>query len=369
MDKLVEFIGVSKAFNGKPAVKRLSLEIMRGEFIAVMGPSGCGKTTALRMLAGFDIPDEGDIFFDGERINDLKPWQRNVPMVWQNLALFPFLNVLENVEFGLKMHGIEAKERKERAMRWLEKLHIGDFAAHQVNQLSGGQRQRVALARTLVTEPDILLLDEPLSALDANMVTHMQGVLSDLQKSTGITFLYVTHSRAEAFAMADRIVVMNDGGIRQIGSPAEIYQRPRDGFVARFVGDSNIFSGELLPRENGALSGVLRTPDGDLSVKEIPATAVAGAAEVAVNVGDIVISATPQEMFENTVKCVLESESFAGDSILLRLKTPAGTVLVVKMRAGTDKCPEIRRGASLFAQWHADKTRLLDDMGKGSEPA
>ena len=354
MNALVEFAEVSKSFDGKPAVKRLSLSIARGEFVAIMGPSGCGKTTVLRMLAGFETPDEGEVRFAGERISQLMPWQRNVPMVWQNLALFPFLSVLQNVEFGLKMRGMRAPERKRRAMTWLERLHIADFAHNAVAQLSGGQRQRVALARTLVTEPEILLLDEPLSALDANMVTHMQGVLSNLQKEIGITFLYVTHSRAEAFAMADRVVVMNRGQICQTGSPAAIYRAPHTRFVARFIGDYNVFSGKP-SRRNGEYQ--IKTADGEFLCKaphDMPASASGEPVEVAVNAQDLSVSPSPLEGFENLVECELENEEFHGDVSLLRLRTNSGTLLTAQRTIGADWSPGSLRATKLYAQWRAD---------------
>ena len=263
MTPLLELSEVRKSFNGEVALDGLNLCAERGEFVAVMGPSGCGKTTALRILAGFERPDAGEVRLNGERINDLPPWRRNMPMVWQSLALFPFLTTAENVEFGLRMRGMPAALRREKAARWLEKLAIAEFADRPVSQLSGGQRQRVALARTLATEPDVLLLDEPLSALDANMVVHMQGVLSRLQRETGVTFLYVTHSRSEAFAMADRVAVMGGGRVRQAGTPREIYRAPRSRFVAGFLGGKNIFSARALVDNGDGLR--VKTDDGVFS--------------------------------------------------------------------------------------------------------
>ena len=242
-DALVEFDKVVKRFGDFTAVQALDLEITRGEFLAIMGPSGCGKTTTLRMLAGLERPSEGEIRLNGRRMNEVSASARDTPMVWQNLALFPFLNVVKNVEFGLKMRGFDAAARRGKAMDWLDRLDIAEFADRDVAQLSGGQRQRVALARALVTEPEILLLDEPLSALDANLVVRMQGVLSRLQKDLGITFVYVTHSQSEAFAMADRVVIMNEARIAQTGTPRGVYRNPANRFVAEFVGTNNILTG------------------------------------------------------------------------------------------------------------------------------
>jgi len=242
---LVVFDKVEKRFTDFVAVKPTSFEIGAGEFLAIMGPSGCGKTTTLRMLAGLEAPTSGEIRFEGRVMNEVKPHERDTPMVWQSLALFPFLNARENVEFGLKMRGVDAATRKKKALDWLERLGIGQFAERNVAKLSGGQRQRVALARSLVTEPKILLLDEPLSALDAHLVIRMQSVLTKLQKELGITFVYVTHSQSEAFAMADRVIIMSHGEIAQIGKAKDIYRAPSNKFVAEFVGRNNIFEGKV----------------------------------------------------------------------------------------------------------------------------
>jgi spermidine/putrescine transport system ATP-binding protein len=242
---LVEIDKVAKRFGSVTAVHSTTFDIMRGEFMAIMGSSGCGKTTMLRMLAGLEAPSEGEIRIEGRRSNELPPWQRDTPMVWQSLALFPFLTVLENVEFGLRMRKIAPADRRRRALSWIERMHLTEFAGRNIAQLSGGQRQRVALARSLVTEPKVLLLDEPLSALDANLRVRMQSVLTKLQKELGITFVYVTHSQSEAFSMADRVVIMSRGRIEQIGTPVEIYSTPRNRFVAEFLGSANVFEGKI----------------------------------------------------------------------------------------------------------------------------
>jgi spermidine/putrescine transport system ATP-binding protein len=223
---LVVFDKVVKRFDDFVAVKQMDLEIGQGEFVAIMGPSGCGKTTTLRMLAGLEAPSEGEIRLDGQVMNDVKPHERDTPMVWQSLALFPFLNARENVEFGLKMRGMDAIKRRDKALTWLDRLGMSEFAERDISTLSGGQKQRVALARSLVTEPQILLLDEPLSALDAHLVIRMQSVLTNLQRELGITFVYVTHSQSEAFAMADRVVIMSNGEVAQVGSQRTSTARP-----------------------------------------------------------------------------------------------------------------------------------------------
>ena len=244
-DALVEFDSVVKKFGDFTAVERINFTIDEGEFVAIMGPSGCGKTTTLRMLAGLEVPSEGEVLMQGRVMNTVPAHERDTPLVWQSLALFPFLNARENVEFGLQMRGVDKVTRRKKALDWLDRLEIGEFAERDISSLSGGQKQRVALARSLVTEPKILLLDEPLSALDANLVIRMQSMLTRLQRELGITFVYVTHSQSEAFAMADRVVIMSRGQIAQIGAPKDIYRAPDNRFVAEFVGRNNIITGQV----------------------------------------------------------------------------------------------------------------------------
>ena len=244
-ESLLELDGLTKRFGEHEAVSGIDLEITEGEFVALMGPSGCGKTTTLRMIAGLEEPTSGEVRLDGERVNERKPWERDTPMVWQSLALFPYLSVRGNVEFGLKMRSIPARERRARALKWLEQVGIADYANRNIAQLSGGERQRVALARALVTEPRILLLDEPLSALDAHLRVRMQAEITELQRRLGITFVYVTHNQSEAFAMASRVVIMDAGRIQQIGAPREVYRVPANRFVAEFVGTNNLIEGRV----------------------------------------------------------------------------------------------------------------------------
>ena len=243
-DALVEFDSVVKRFGDFTAVETMNFTINEGEFIAIMGPSGCGKTTTLRMLAGLEEPSEGEIRMQGQVMNTVAPHERDTPMVWQSLALFPFLNARENVSLACRC-AVLIRQPGGKRREWLDRLEIGEFAERDISSLSGGQKQRVALARSLVTEPKILLLDEPLSALDANLVIRMQSMLTRLQRELGITFVYVTHSQSEAFAMADRVVIMSRGHIAQIGAPKDIYRAPANRFVAEFVGRNNIISGNV----------------------------------------------------------------------------------------------------------------------------
>ena len=378
-DTLVEFRQVVKRFGDFVAVNNLNLSIGQGEFVALMGPSGCGKTTTLRMLAGLEKPTSGEIFLDGTVMNDVSASERDTPMVWQSLALFPFLNARENVEFGLKMRGIDAHERKQRAINWLERLDMGEFIERPVNQLSGGQRQRVALARSLVIEPGILLLDEPLSALDAHLVIRMQGVLTKLQKELGITFVYVTHSQSEAFAMADRVVIMGNGDIAQIGTSRQIYRAPANKFVAQFVGRNNILGGKVtsitadLAKFNTTCGQFyLRIPD-DKPVKVGQQIQVAIAADrlQVLSTSETADAARAPDLSDteslqprtvtNEIECSLISEEFVGAVVTLFFETADGTELMVQVQERELDRIDISQETPLRLCWTADAGHLLRD--------
>lgn len=354
---LIRFSGVTKHYGPFTAVDHLSLDIQEGTFVALMGPSGCGKTTTLRMLAGLETPTSGTIEFAGEPITDLKPWQRNMPLVWQSLALFPFLDVLGNVTFGLKMAGVAAGDRELRAMAWLKRLGIDQLAKHPVSKISGGQAQRVALARALVMEPKVLLLDEPLSALDAHLVVRMQAELTKLQRELGITFLYVTHSQSEAFAMADRVVIMNQGRIQQNGTPREVFRAPANRFVAEFVGTNNILPGTVRGMEG-------QTAMIETSVGVLPALVPAAGIGVGQKV-DLVISADmvqlttgPVEGFP-AVPVELISEQFVGSLVTLFLDMGNDRTLRVQTRQQV--LEELLAGdrSRLYASWQPADALLL----------
>ena len=251
-DIAVDLINVTKRFGGNIlAVDDVTLHIEQGEYISIIGPSGCGKTTALRMVSGFDEPTAGQILISGRDCTHLEPHQRNTAMVFQHFALFPHMSVVKNVEFGLRMRKVSAAERTSRALEMLRAVDIENLADRSTQQLSGGQQQRVGLARALVTRPDVLLLDEPLGSLDANLRLRMQRELRRLNNEFGVAFLHVTHTQTEAFAVSDRVMIMNQGRIEQIGPPQEVTHYPKNLFVAQFVGKNNIFKGEISGVENG----------------------------------------------------------------------------------------------------------------------
>ena len=240
---LISLRGIRVDFDDEPVLKGIDLDIMDKEFITFLGPSGCGKTTTLRIIGGFIQPKEGDVFFGGVRINDLPPYKREVNTVFQRYALFPHLNVYENVEFGLKIAKVPEKERRQSVKEMLKLVGLSGYDRRHINQLSGGQQQRVAIARALVNRPKVLLLDEPLGALDLKLRKEMQIELKRIQQALEITFIYVTHDQEEALTMSDRVVVMRDGNILQIGTPQDIYNEPCNAFVADFIGESNIIDG------------------------------------------------------------------------------------------------------------------------------
>lgn len=243
---LIDLRGLVVEFDGERVLNGLDLQIRDKEFVTFLGPSGCGKTTTLRIIGGFIEPTKGDIFFDGKRINDLPPYKRAVNTVFQRYALFPHLNVFENIAFGLKVKRLPEREIKNRVQEMLELVGLVGYERRSVNQLSGGQQQRVAIARALVNYPQVLLLDEPLGALDLKLRKEMQTELKRIQQAMEITFIYVTHDQEEALTMSDRVVVMKDGEIQQIGTPQDIYNEPINAFVADFIGESNILEGIML---------------------------------------------------------------------------------------------------------------------------
>ena len=254
-DILIRLNGVSKAFDGETVLDHVSLDIHDKEFITLLGPSGCGKTTTLRIIGGFETPDTGDVFFDGKRINDVPPYERLVNTVFQKYALFPHLNVYENVAFGLRLKKTPEAEIKTKVQEMLSMVNLKGFERRRVTTLSGGQQQRVAIARALVNHPRVLLLDEPLGALDLKLRKDMQNELKRIQRQTGITFIYVTHDQEEALSMSDTVVVMANGQIQQIGSPVDIYNEPENAFVADFIGESNILDGIMLSDYKVRFSG------------------------------------------------------------------------------------------------------------------
>ena len=255
MKKIIELKGVSKSFDGELVLDHIDLDIYDNEFLTLLGPSGCGKTTTLRIIGGFETADEGEVIFMGEEISSVPPHKRNVNTVFQRYALFPHLNVFENVAFPLREKKVPKAEIDQRVNEMLSLVALKGFEKRSVTSLSGGQQQRVAIARALVGRPKVLLLDEPLAALDLKLRKDMQQELKNIQKATGITFIFVTHDQEEALSMSDTVVVMSEGRIQQIGTPIDIYNEPKNAFVADFIGESNIVDGVMLRDRRVSFSG------------------------------------------------------------------------------------------------------------------
>jgi len=332
MQPIVSLNGVSKRYGGVPAVMALDLDVVEGEFLTLLGPSGCGKTTTLRLISGFEMPDEGEIFIAGDRVNDIPPYRRNVNTVFQSYALFPHLNVFDNVAYSLSIRGIDKSTIRQRVHAMLKRVGLPEKSASMPHQLSGGQMQRVALARALVNEPRVLLLDEPLSALDAKLRRSMQLELKHIQRHLGLSFIYVTHDQEEALVLSDRIAVMHDGRIAQLGSPDSVFERPDTLFVADFLGTSNVLQARL----TGVEGGEARLTD------EQGLTWLADASQAAASRADGAVSVVirPQRLYlidvtaparrENRVEATLDEVIYAGSSVRLLLRLAGDRLLVVE---------------------------------------
>ncbi len=356
----LELIGVGKTYDsGAPAVIDFDLTVTKGEFVAFLGPSGCGKTTTLRMIAGFERITRGDIFIRGKRINDLPPERRPTSMIFQNYALFPHMSVRRNVGYGLEVKGLAKPERDRKVDRILDTLGLAEVADHRPDRLSGGQRQRIALARGLVVEPDILLLDEPLGALDANLRHAIQAELKLLQVNLGITFIFVTHAQSEALTMSDRIVVMNGGRIEQVSSPRDLYTRPKTRFVAQFIGRNTI------------LTGVLDSVDGGLGRVSTPFGRFTGVADGAVKPGAAASLVVPAEAFTmaaaeagaaeadgNAVDARIETRDVVGPIVRFQLAVPGGQQVALEGHMGRYG-GSFAAGSPVRVSWNAQSATVI----------
>ena len=346
----VELQAVSKSFAHLPVVRDASFKVERGEFFSLLGPSGCGKTTTLRLIAGFERPDRGEIRYDGERRNE-PAYARDVNLVFQHYALFPHMTVQQNVAFGLEMQRLARAEIERRTHAALALVHLDGLEARVPKQLSGGQQQRVALARALVTEPAILLLDEPLGALDLKLRKAMQLELKALQRRLGLTFIYVTHDQEEALAMSDRIAVMHHGRVLQVATPAEIYERPATRFVAEFIGELNLLEGRVTAR-NGALTTVTV---GDVAL-HIAASDVPEQVLLAIRPEKIALGAIPAQA-DNCLAGRIEDSLFLGTDTQYSVRV--GEALRLNVRAQNLGHAPLARGAPVYLSWRAEAARVL----------
>ncbi len=342
-------------FGSFRAVDNANVSIRPGEFFSFLGPSGCGKTTILRMISGFIEPTEGSIKIGGKDMRGQRPNQRPTALIFQNLALFPLMPIWENISFGLEVRGVDKATRRKRAEELLKLVDLPGAADKMVSQLSGGQKQRVAIARALAVEPAVMLLDEPLSALDLKLRQHMRAELRAIQKRTGVTFIYITHDQGEALAMSDRVGVMSQGRIQQIADPREIYNNPVNGFVASFVGENNIFTGTAGPAAGGLAA--FDTPEGSFRARIAP-EAAGKPVKLYVRPEHTLLSATPAA--ENSVPVTVTEVSFEGAFISVHAQTEKGKTITAEIRNdGSATVPEM--GARMHATFAADRAALLPD--------
>jgi spermidine/putrescine transport system ATP-binding protein len=345
----IRLIGLTKRFDDVVAVDDISLDIDRGQFFALLGPSGCGKTTTLRMIGGFEEPTEGRIELGGTDVAPLPPYKRDVNTVFQSYALFPHLSIFENVAFGLRRRGVKGSELRQRVIASLELVGLAGLEKRKPRQLSGGQQQRIALARALVNRPRVLLLDEPLGALDLKLRKEMQLELKRIQHDVGITFVHVTHDQEEAMTMADRIVIMNGGHIEQVGTPTRLYESPKTAFVAGFLGVSNLLEGTVVGPDRVKLT--------DGTEVQVPREALAG------RTGTVQIGVRPEKLRigggdGNTLAGTVTESAYIGVSTQYILDTPAGpvTVYVQNDRPGG----QVATGERLTLSWSPESTFVVD---------
>lgn len=370
MAEFLEFQGVSKFFGAVKAVDHVTLGIKRGEFFSLLGPSGCGKTTLLRILAGFEYPDTGRVLLDGQDITDLPPNQRKVNTIFQNYALFPHMTVWENVAFGLRIQRRPQKEIKEEVEKMLHLVQLTDQAYKKPAQLSGGQKQRVAIARALILKPQVLLLDEPLGALDLKLRQRMLIELDAIHDEVGITFLYVTHDQGEAMSLSDRIAVMNCGRIEQVGTPIEIYESPRNSFVAAFIGDANFFEGRVVEilNENYIRMAIDGFPDVIcFNDKQI---SLGNEVYLSVRPEKIHISRTRPlvDHLHNVIPAEVEDVIYLGSTTKYRVKAYEYRLFVYQQhsRFSLDEQP-IRWNDPVWIWWHADDGFMLERYSESDE--
>lgn len=370
----VELRNVTKRFGEVVAVDHVSLQIAEGDFFALLGPSGCGKTTTLRMIAGFEMPSEGELYIRGQYVGDTPPFRRNTNMVFQNYALFPHMSIARNIAFGLEMKRVPKAEIQRRVRDALEMVRLPGLGHRRPTQLSGGQQQCVALARALVNRPSVLLLDEPLGALDLKLRKEMQLELKRLQQQVGITFVYVTHDQGEALTMSNRIAVMNKGLVLQIGGPTEIYERPNCRFVADFIGESNFLDGQVLERDSQYVTvlvgGRLRVrvaagPSSVLAERGLLAELPAGRpVTLAIRPEKIRLRREAQADLPNHFACRLEELAYAGTETLFRLRLEDGSLLSARQQnllAATDPAAFYTGQEVIHVSWPAESTLLLLD--------
>ena len=357
-DNVIELEHVAKRFGDFVAVHEAHFNIMRGEFFAMLGPSGCGKTTTLRMIAGFETPSSGAIKLEGVDVSHVPPYRRNVNTVFQQYALFPHMNVWDNIAFGPRSSKVKDADVKQRVDEMIEVVRLGDFAKRKPNQLSGGQQQRVALARALVNYPSALLLDEPLAALDLKLRQAMQIELKRIQREVGITFIFVTHDQEEALTLSDRIAVMSEGRVEQIGSPTDIYREPQSTFVAGFIGQANLFSAFVDAVDSGIAT--VKTDGGDRVRGQVSnaATSVGDRVTFMVRPERVRLTQASPTATGDNMRCTVIDYVFQGPVVRYALRTNNGQEIAAFVGAD-DPTPAMQPGAEVWACWDHEAARVL----------
>ncbi len=355
----IELRNVSKHFGPVVAVDHVTLSIRDGEFFSLLGPSGCGKTTTLRLIAGFELPTEGEVYIGGQLQGETPPYRRPVNTVFQNYALFPHMTVYENVAFGLEMRKVPKSEIRQRVREALEMVRLPGMENRKPDQLSGGQQQRVALARALVNRPKVLLLDEPLGALDLKLRKAMQLELKALQERVGITFVYVTHDQEEALTMSDRIAVMNEGRVLQVGTPEEIYERPANRFVADFIGETNFLEGRVKEKE---ARKVVVLVDGAVEVPALADRPVEVGDEVTIAIRPERISVHAEPPGPHALPGRVEERIYVGTDIRYMIRLTDRVLLSVRQQnPGADAAVRFSPGDEVYLHWRLPSARLLTE--------
>lgn len=355
----VEFERVQKSYDGvNLVVKDLNLSMPKGEFLTMLGPSGSGKTTCLMMLAGFETATHGDIRLDGTSINNIPPHKRGIGMVFQNYALFPHMTVAENLAFPLEVRKIGKSEREEKVMRALGMVQMQDFAGRRPTQLSGGQQQRIALSRALVFEPELVLMDEPLGALDKQLRETLQFEITNLAHELGITTVYVTHDQTEALTMSDRVAVFDDGRIQQLAPPDQLYEEPENSFVAQFIGENNTLEGTVKEIKGGV--ALVQLDNGDLiDAKPVNVTAAGQRTRVSIRPERVEMDPSRLQEGAHTLKAEVLEFIYMGDIFRTRLRVAGTDNFVIKTRNAPDQV-RLKPGQQIEIGWLAEDCRALD---------
>jgi putative spermidine/putrescine transport system ATP-binding protein len=358
-ENLVEFTEVQKSYDGETlVVKDLNLSIARGEFLTMLGPSGSGKTTTLMMLAGFESPTHGDVKLDGRTLNNVPPHKRDIGMVFQNYALFPHMSVYENLAFPLQVRKMSKSEVETKVKKALDMVQLGGFGTRRPSQLSGGQQQRVALARALVFQPTLVLMDEPLGALDKQLREHMQLEIKHIHESLGVTVVYVTHDQSEALTMSNRIAVFNDGIIQQLASPPDLYERPENAFVAQFIGENNKLMGKV-QHTNGENACTVVLDSGD-EVQALPVNIAGAGSATLLSLRPERVTIGPEAgSLPNIFDAEVQELIYLGDHIRTRVKVCGHDDFVVKV-PNAQAHAALREGAAVKLGWSIEDCRALD---------